>query len=368
MPKLTNGRVPKMRHHKIKSKTGHPGYAMVTLGGVDVHLGRWDDPESEVKYNEQIAQWLSNGKKAVEVKGAAKTIADVCTRWVAYAREYYQKGGKPTSEVRTCGSVAEGVRTLFGSMEIQDFNNTHLELLQKHWIRQGMKRKTINAYTRRVKAMFRWAVNQKFLSGGQWHEIAAVNSISRGRMGAQDAEPIGPASEDQIEAVLKVSSRRFGAMIQLQRLTGMRPGEVCIMRSCDVDMSGPVWIYKPSRYKTEHHGHSRSVAIGPKAQEILRPWIEMRQDPKQFLFSLEGKNPVFTTSYRKCLVKYCVKAGVEPFSPNRLRHSFATSILNHEDFDIKDAQVSLGHRHHSTTEIYAKTNLGRAANVAAKLG
>ena len=32
-------------------------------------------------------------------------------------------------------------------------------------------------------------------------------------------------------------------MIELQRLTGMRPGEVVIMRTCDLERSGDVWAY-----------------------------------------------------------------------------------------------------------------------------
>ena len=45
------------------------------------------------------------------------------------------------------------------------------------------------------------------------------------------------------------------AMIQLQRLTGMRPGEVVIMRTADIDTTGSVWHYLPASHKTEHHGH-----------------------------------------------------------------------------------------------------------------
>lgn len=367
MPKLTNGRVPKMRHHKIKSKTGHPGYAMVTLGGVDVHLGRWDDPESEVRYNEQVAQWLSNGRKVVETKGTARTVGDLCGRWVAYAAEYYQKDGEPTSEVRLSKAAADGARALFGSLEIRDFNNTHLEMIQKHWIRQGASRGTVNAYTTRVKAMFRWGVNQKFLDGAQWHGIAATASVGRGRMGAKDTEAVEPASDEQIDAVLEVAAPRLAAKIQMQRFTGMRPGEVCRMRACDIDRSGEVWVYRPKFHKTQHHGIVRSVMIGPMGQEVLRDWID-RRNPGDYLFSQNPSKPGSPTSYHESLTNACKVAGVEAFSPNQIRHSFATRILNTEGCDIKDAQGLLGHQHATTTARYAKMELGRVANVAAKLG
>ncbi len=64
------------------------------------------------------------------------------------------------------------------------------------------------------------------------------------------------------------------AIVELQRLTGMRSGEVVIMRGCDLDMSGKLWLYRLESHKTQHHGHERVVEIGPRAQEIIRPFLK----------------------------------------------------------------------------------------------
>jgi integrase len=58
-------------------------------------------------------------------------------------------------------------------------------------------------------------------------------------------------------------------MIEPQQLTGMRPGEVTIMRTCDLDTSGRVWVYIPSHHKTAYHGHSRQIYLGLRAQAVL---------------------------------------------------------------------------------------------------
>ena len=73
-------------------------------------------------------------------------------------------------------------------------------------------------------------------------------------------------------------------MVQLQWHTGMRPGEVRIMRTIDMDTSGRIWEYRPSQYKGIHleSDHERVVALGPKAQQILAPWL--RTDLEAFLF------------------------------------------------------------------------------------
>jgi integrase len=71
-------------------------------------------------------------------------------------------------------------------------------------------------------------------------------------------------------------------MIELQRLTGMRPGEVVVMRTQDVDATGRLWTYTPQRHKTQHRGHSRTVFLGPKAQAIVTPWL--RPNVAEYLF------------------------------------------------------------------------------------
>jgi integrase len=78
-------------------------------------------------------------------------------------------------------------------------------------------------------------------------------------------------------------ARQVWVMVELQRLTGMRPGEVCNMRTIDIDTSGRVWTYSPERHKTEHHGKVRRIYLGPTAQDILRPWL--RTELKAYLFS-----------------------------------------------------------------------------------
>lgn len=61
-------------------------------------------------------------------------------------------------------------------------------------------------------------------------------------------------------------------MIDLQWLTGMRPGEATIMRACDIDMTGgDVWLYTPHEHKMEHKGKLRVIPLGPQAQAVLRP-------------------------------------------------------------------------------------------------
>jgi integrase len=64
-------------------------------------------------------------------------------------------------------------------------------------------------------------------------------------------------------------------MIDLQLLTGMSPGKVCQMRTCDIGREGDVWHYTPKTHKTQHHGHERIIHLGPAAQEVVKPYLKL---------------------------------------------------------------------------------------------
>src|ERR1035438_8049252 len=62
-----------------------------------------------------------------------------------------------------------------------------------------------------------------------------------------------------------------------------------VMRTCDLDVSGTVWRYTPGsdagphgQHKNAWRGHSRVILIGPRGQEVLRPWL--RLNLQEYLF------------------------------------------------------------------------------------
>ena len=66
---------------------------------------------------------------------------------------------------------------------------------------------------------------------------SARRTLQRNVIQAIRYEPVKPVPEAFVEAVRPHVAAQIWAMIELQRLTGMRSGEVAIMRSCDLDTS-----------------------------------------------------------------------------------------------------------------------------------
>ncbi|MEG8946950.1 tyrosine-type recombinase/integrase [Rosettibacter firmus] len=94
-------------------------------------------------------------------------------------------------------------------------------------------------------------------------------------------------------------------------------------------------------------------------QKIL--WKEYR--PNKWLFSGQDKERYITTrTVEKIFLKACESAKIlKPITVHRLRHSFATHLLEGGS-DLKYIQELLGHANSKTTEIYthiSTKNLGK---------
>ena len=186
-----------------------------------------------------------------------------------------------------------------------------------------------------------------------------------------------------------------------------------MLRPCDIDRQSDVWLYRPGSHKCEHHGRSRIIAIGPRAQAILAPYLF--RDPRSYCFSpqeseRQRKDDVrakrktkvqpsqadrskpnakrkpgdyYTrTSYLWAIRRACERAFPAPdglegdgmkawkkanwWHPNQLRHSLGTEVR--QRFGLEAAQVVLGHSKADVTQVYAERDQRLAVEVARQVG
>lgn len=260
-----------------------------------------------------------------------------------------------------------------------------------------LARGVINQRIGRIRTVFKWAVAEEIVGPSVHHALQAVEGLQAGRSEAKDKPDVKPVADDLVDATLPYVNRHVAGMIQVQRLTGMRPGEVCAMRRSEIDMSGAVWFYRPTRHKLSYRGKDRVIGIGPKAQEILKGFFTMAFD--HYLFSpLRAREERFASmrekratkvqpsqvsrqkvvlkrrprecftrlSYANAINRGCTKGKLAKWHPNQLRHAFATDVRKR--FGLEAAQVGLGHSKADVTQIYAEKNADLAAKIAAEVG
>jgi len=377
-------RIPSYRIHKASQR------AYVEIDKHRQYLGPAADPATKQKYHRVIAEWMAAGCHApappVEI-----TVSEVAAKYIDYARGYYKRpDGTPTHEFTQTCIVVRDLAGLYGPTPAQDFGPLKLRALRETWIARNLARKTVNSYTATVKRLFKWASGREIVSPSIWHGLQCVEGLRRGRSNARDTKPVEPVPLDHVKAVKPLVSRQIAALIDLQLLTGARPGELVGLRPCDIDTSGQVWEVRLPEHKTAYLGRKRILHFGPKAQAILREF--MLRPPDKPLFSpsdaekeryqqctthrhqstvaattkrtLRGQYD--THSYCRAIAYACCKAGIEKWHPHQLRHNAATEVR--KQFGLDAAQALLGHAGAAITELYAEIDSNKARAIVAQIG
>jgi integrase len=368
---------------------------MVLLNGRTHYLGKYGSKASRDEYSRLIAEWLAGGRRSPNADGLS--VNEVLVAYLQHATKYYKRPDGRNVEVHHYKRVFRIIKRLYGTILANDFGPRQLSTIRETMIPTGWVRKSINGHLGRVKRVFRWAGEQGLCSPNVYHGLMCVSGLRMGKSEAQESQPVKPVPQAFVDAVLPHVAPQVGAMIRLQELTGMRPGEATIMRTCDLETSGKVWVYRPQHHKTQHFGKEREIYLGPKAQDILKPWL--RTNLEDFLFSPhEAREARFQEmrakrqtkvqpsqmnrkkrkptkvpgrywteqSYRRAIREACIKADVPLWYPNQLRHNAATNLRREHGIEL--ARIILGHSTAFTTEIYAEADKLQAMEVIAKIG
>lgn len=330
------------------------------------------------------------------------TVNEVMLAFMTWAPTHYRTAdGRETSEVAELKWSVKFVRELYGERSAADFGPLALKAVREKMIQTGWCRSLINKRIDRVKRAFKWCVGEELVSPSVYEGLRAVPGLRLGRSEAPESTPVKPVDAATVTATLPYLGRHVRAMVELQQLTGMRPGEVCRMRLSEIDLTASPWTYKPATHKTAHHGKTRTVMIGPRARAILEAFIAGGTvvDPSGPMFSprrareerfaemrANRKSKVTPSqvdrrkakpkllpameytphTYAHAIRSAAKKAGVPHWHPNQLRHSFATMVRR--DHGLEPAQVLLGHSKADITQTYAERDEKLAATVAAKIG
>lgn len=382
--------IPRYRKHKAT------GQAIVTIDGKTFYLGPYGSKRSKAQYDSVIAEWIASGRKLPEPDqrpaNSPVTVVEVCAAYLKYATDYY--GDPLQTRIKTALKV---LRCRNGRDPVERFGPLALRGIQDWLVKQGHSRRYVNDVTAEVKRIFRWAISVEMVAPDIHQRLASVPGLIKGRSKASEGRKIHPVSDEHLEKTLGQLPPIVADMVRMQRLTGMRPAEVCTMRPGNIDRCGDIWLYNPDDHKTNHLDKDRVVAIGPRAQDVLAPYL--LRAPKKFCFQptevveqlqrakrLRRKTKVqpsqqdrskpnrkltpgqryATASYRRAIHRACTKAGVPKWSPNQLRHTAATEIR--KEFGVEGAQVALGHSRADVTQVYAERNQELAVEVARRLG
>lgn len=301
-------------------------------------------------------------------------IDALCDGYERFANACYRNpdGSPATAAVRAAAALRRA-RDMFKGRCAGDLSHADTLRLRDSMAAAGFARTTVNSYMAVWRQMVAWALDEGIIPAQVAAELSVARPLKPHRSAARETEPVRPAPEADVEAALRTMPPNLSAMARVQRLTGMRPGEVCAMRWSRIDRDGPLgtWVYRPQRHKESFRGLPRAVAVGPRAQRLLlaaraegedlcfspkravaermrerraarktpvQPSQRDRRDPAAIRRPGDEWNP---KAYARAVRRACEAAGARPWHPHQLRHSFGTEVRRR--FGLAAARAALGH-------------------------
>src|ERR687886_3016189 len=271
---------------------------------------------------------------------AAKTVTTYTSDLLSFARWFTD-------------STAAAFRAAAATpSDILDYK-AHLRTVQR---RQAA---TVNRRLAALRKFFLWAK-----STGRVAELptATVKGVP--------AAPRAPKSlpkrdvDRLIREAEKAGNKRNLAILQLLRHTGLRVGELCNLRLCDIRKSerkGSVLVRSGKGDK------DRTVPLNHDVREALEAYLKVRPEASDdHLFLGQRGEPLQTDGVQLIVRKLARRAGLEKVTPHVLRHSFAKHVLDAGE-DLATVSRLLGHERLETTAIYTEPTAADLEEAVARL-
>jgi integrase len=326
------------RHRQIPAYVHHKatGQARVRINGKDYYLGKYGSPESHDRYDELIAEQVI---AAGTDRPPTRTLTAVLAAWWPECKRRYHQGKGKLGGAQNWRPIIRMLRTEHGTEPADRLGPAKLrQLIEAEGKRRGWSLRHSRDVLSKVKLIYRWAKNEELISSQAYEQIRDVE-IRHGRR----TKPLPPIDDATVDATLPHLKPVVAAMVRFQRLTGCRPGELAQMRPEDIDRNGDVWTYTPTSHKTEHHGKSRTIYIGPQAQQILAPWL---LKAKRYVFPSRGGRAYSSDSYRRAVHRACDRAFPAPTPLARLENETPTEWnLEHPRQRWLDGEGNYGRAH-----------------------
>ena len=240
-----------------------------------------------------------------------------------------------------------------------------LRLVVQNWHKRALAPAT---QARRISALrqyFAYLCSEKIRDDNPASLLDAPKSAEHLPQTLSEAEIVS-----LIEASRLLPDKDLALMVEaaLETLysTGLRISELISLRASDMRHQSMSLTVKGKG------GKERIVMVNDIAKAKANLWLDWRDQYQpdcleEALFT-KNKRPASRNDLARLFKQTASLAQIDPakVSPHKLRHSFATHMLN-RGADLRSLQTMLGHADISTTQIYTKTRSDRLAGLVSDM-
>lgn len=302
--------------------------------------GDYNSAESLAAYH-RLCQHVAVTGKLPQQEPDVLTVAGLVERFTTYAAKRYE-GSK---EALYLSYATKALADHYADTPAKSFGPFALKTVRSSMIEKGLCRNTANKRTKQIVMVFAWAVEEELIGPEVWQALKAVRPIPKGRDGAKDYDPVRPVPAEVYKRTIEHIAPHYREALEVQRMTGMRSGELLSMRPQDLEFTDTHWFYRPRHHKTKHVIGDKVIGIPHPATVILAARM-----PKDFTKPFFPWRP--DTHYH-AVIRVCDKHGIPRWHPHMLRHGVSTLCVELFGESGKEAaRLVMGHTHTKTTDRY----------------
>ncbi len=224
-------------------------------------------------------------------------------------------------------------------------------------MKAGLAKPTIRLHFAALRTFYRYLVERHGLQDNPLKQVQLPKLdkklpvvLTAKQIGTLLAAPMAMVKSDK---AAKWMPQRDAAILELFYSSGLRLSELASLEVRDVDtFTESVRVLGKGRKE-------RIVPVGSLALEAIQKYRQAAGVHAGPLFINKSRRRLSTRSVWLSLKRYLVFAEIpQNISPHKLRHSFATHLLD-AGADLRSVQTLLGHASLSTTQIYTHVSVER---------
>ncbi len=346
--------------------------------------GRWEGrykngfhTDGSVKYSsvyahsyfeckKKLAEANSSSNKNTNISHSEKLFSDVIMRWF-YANQIRLKGATKNKYMNI---IEKHLIPGLGGIRLSALDSTTINLFLNKKLKSGgikSEEPLAPSYVRTMAVIVEASINYGVMEGMCNPLKTPINKPS---IPKRELVILSECAESTLTSKLVCDSSKvaLGTLIALQ--AGLRIGEVCALRWCDIDFANNVIHIRHTISRVPSKNSENKTALildAPKTTSSLRDipipstlrkalLTAYQEKVSEYVISKDNSfvgTRTFDYRYRQLLKKYNLKI----FSFHTLRHTYATRCAEH-GMDAKTLSRLLGHASSNTSlNIYVHPSL-----------
>ncbi|MBU9896464.1 site-specific integrase [Holdemanella biformis] len=288
-----------------------------------------------------------------------KTINQITEEWKEEKKKYVKKSTYAAYQLL----IQNHIKPYFG--DLYEVNEEKVQQFVFDKLDAGLSEKTIRDIIIVLKMILKFGIKNGYL------EYIQIDAKFPSKQEKKDLDVLSKADQKKFMEHLRnnFTFKNLGIFICLS--TGMRIGEICGLRWCDVDtVEGVIKVRHTLQRIYIIEGETRhtellldtpktanSVRDIPMSSELLKMLKSLNKVVNENYYVISNDiKPIEPRTYRNYYKKLCKQLDIPELKFHGLRHSFATRCIESKA-DYKTVSVLLGHSNISTTlNLYVHPN------------